>query len=1297
MSAQSPTAVSQSPFDEAVRKFRDRLPVEQQLSFKTTTRTDVEVLAMKLQEAQEGRNSHKALGLLRPFIDGLSGYAKVIEVFAQTSEILCFVWIGAKWQTTIDKLLEALSEVGEKLLLFEKCSRLIVADPRFRDILVRVYSDILELLWTAIRVFGKKTRTYEQFLRIHSPVFDKKLGQVLSNLENDQKLIRDAVSITHFDEAMRLHSIAEQGFRDAAKDRVYSTLDRFRQELQPALLSTARLEAARAISKRNPGAGDWLKNHPDFIEWKSLPSRVDPVLFLYGIPGAGKTTLSSIIFNQLENELALSPGKYSLAHLALGFQPRQNNDCNTALKSLLYDQLAKYPDYAETILEVLGGEFAQKLSATEILQELLQEILHFHRPVFLFIDGVDELSNDAEIRKFLGIIENLLQNCADIRLFISCRREELIRTKARKLNSREINMTDVQNHQDISAFVLQQENFDFLVQENGYDIGTTTKYLNAIVDKADGMFLYAKLIISDLPDLLQGQNIESLINDLPTGLDQAYERSLQRIASLKKPLRKQAKRVLRFLLGGASPLRVSELQQAVLVEPAPSKRQFHVEQKCSLGLLCGSLVDIMNDDTVCLVHFSLKEYLLEKDNILGFRRTPIHRSIGVICCSYLDNLRVYAADNSSFQAFLKVGGLVFLSYACKNLIFHLREGTKNFNASEASDVKTKAFITILFNLSKTKPLKSDSGPVSPLSAWLGGGEPGIRIEELSYSQITKTIALFEQGGAAKAGDNATTASSILPAIEHNIVLLTQEFNACLQSFAASCDSTELHSIIRLYGPPFRCLEVKCAHFYEGFIQIAQKVQHIASHRRDFKCPIDTCPYYEIGFNSEDSLRRHDSSIHRRLTIQTSFEEKSPNKRASGAGLAPKPVQKFSQLIRMAKDALLEKDTATASDILDIIYHQFIVEKFNKERYMKFNRDLKDQLTLSSQGGALERIVWEGKRQFLKLETLIDYLLFYGDEKVLNGTWKTYVAGALDTKPECCISLAILGNNPSATGWVFSNLSSGLKHMNYALLAYEVPGESNGIKLVPLTHLLGVETRMLMFGSRSLDIWWFPNWVGNAEVKEVIRRYYPGYELPTNILFAALAGFREAVAHISRMEFIEGDEMERILARMVSCVSSSSQEQRNNIRNFCLDLKTKGAPFWKAKISGIIRSALPVSLQVEKSWTAEPFLEGLKFCLDLGVSPTDLKDTFAHFERLRSYMEVRSKDHSLGFVDTREVLGLIKSIMEMGICAVSSTKNGYVELGNSIADYFGPTIMLKSWDSQQGETIWVSVHKIGENY
>ncbi|KAK6532638.1 hypothetical protein TWF281_006819 [Arthrobotrys megalospora] len=990
------------------------------------------------------------------------------------------------------------------------------------------------------------------------------------------------------------------------------------------------------------------------------------------------------MFNHLENELLFSPGKYGLAHLALGFQPRQNNDCNTALKSLLYDQLSKYPDYAETILEVLGGEFVQKLGSTEVLQDLIEEILHFHRPVFLFIDGIDELSNDAEIRKFLAIMERILQNCTDVRLFISCRPEELIQTKVRKLNAKEIYLSQTQNRQDIGAFALHPENLDFLVQECGYDNTTAKRYLNAIVDKADGMFLYAKLLVGDLTDLLQGVDIETLIKELPTGLDQAYERSLQRIASLKKPLRRQAKRVFRFLLGGASPLRVLELQQAVLVEPAPSKKQFQVHQKCSLGLLCGSLVDIMNDDTVCLVHSSLKEYLLEKDNILGLRQAHIHRNISTICYDYLSNYNVYAIGENSFENFLRSGGLVFLSYACMNLTFHLREGVKDLDPVEASDTKTKTFVMLLRSLSKTEMPYIDSERAFPPSVRSDRRMPVIQTEDFSSPRIAKIVALFTEDGRDGAED--TTSSFPPPVVRQNIIAIIQEFNAALQNFAANCDSTELQSIIRIYGPPFRCTEVQCVHFYLGFLQMTQKVQHIASHRMEFKCPISTCPYHEIGFSSSEYLKRHDSSVHR-LALRTSFSERAPSRKARGVGNASKPTQKFSEIVRMIKDALSAQDTATASNTLDTVTPQVISGENSNGRPSFWHRylvsEFADEFQPFQRGKALQRICWEGKRQFFTPDTLLDYILFYGNESILNGTFRYYISEEVRAKPDECISLAVLGKNCPAVKWVLATMSDAGVIPNWTVTLPKQTFSAMDVDWEVLNSL--IPGQYWESSHVRVRIGHLVDWVDDTEVTKIFRRCCPNdgalKYLPIRtsamILLATFAGYKRlAVSLYSNKELLDKNEIECILARMVSSTSISSQEQRNNIRDICIDLQSKGAPFWKAELGSIIGIALPASLVMEESWSTELFVQGLGFCLDLGVSPTALNEVYMYFRNLEPYIERRAGSHLLQPVDLEEVLGLVRLIMEMGVSPTSGMIARYVELGNSMENYFDDALMSK---------------------
>ncbi|KAF3938944.1 hypothetical protein ABW19_dt0201848 [Dactylella cylindrospora] len=218
------------------------------------------------------------------------------------------------------------------------------------------------------------------------------------------------------------------------------------------------------------------------------------------------------MYNSLGQGLQAGPGGFNLAHLALGFQARRNNDCHTALKSLLYDQLAKYPVYAESILEYLGGEYVQKLGTTEVIQELLQGIFEYHRPVFFFVDGVDELASDSEVRKFLGIIEAFMQNCSDLRIFISCRPEELVKLRASKWNAMEIEVSEIDHRLDIDAYVMHPENIGLLTNDYGLSDETARQYLAEISRKSD----------DDFPELLYGLPIDDLIGQLPKGIYQAY-------------------------------------------------------------------------------------------------------------------------------------------------------------------------------------------------------------------------------------------------------------------------------------------------------------------------------------------------------------------------------------------------------------------------------------------------------------------------------------------------------------------------------------------------------------------------------------------------------------------------------------------------------------------------------------------------------------------------------------------------------------------------------------------------------
>ena len=84
--------------------------------------------------------------------------------------------------------------------------------------------------------------------------------------------------------------------------------------------------------------------------------------------------------------------------------------------------------------------------------------------------------------------------------------------------------------------------------------------------KADGMFLWIKLLHRQLSRSKSPARLRKIITDTPSGLDQAYERDLVSIVNLDVEERDRAVAILRWTLFAFRPLTVRQLSEALLVE-----------------------------------------------------------------------------------------------------------------------------------------------------------------------------------------------------------------------------------------------------------------------------------------------------------------------------------------------------------------------------------------------------------------------------------------------------------------------------------------------------------------------------------------------------------------------------------------------------------------------------------------------------------------------------------------------------------------------------------------------------------
>jgi hypothetical protein len=175
------------------------------------------------------------------------------------------------------------------------------------------------------------------------------------------------------------------------------------------------------INRREAGTGRWLIDSEEYQTWVQTPKKT---LFCPGIPGAGKTILTSIVIDHLSTKF-LTNQNVGIAYLYCNFRGCPGGQKQTAenlLASLLKQLIQGQPSIPDEV-ETLYNRHKDKgtgLSFDEI-SRTLQSVAVICSQVFIVIDALDECQAANGCRtKFLTEIFNL-QAKSEIHLFATSR------------------------------------------------------------------------------------------------------------------------------------------------------------------------------------------------------------------------------------------------------------------------------------------------------------------------------------------------------------------------------------------------------------------------------------------------------------------------------------------------------------------------------------------------------------------------------------------------------------------------------------------------------------------------------------------------------------------------------------------------------------------------------------------------------------------------------------------------------------------------------------------------------------
>ena len=165
------------------------------------------------------------------------------------------------------------------------------------------------------------------------------------------------------------------------------------------------LQQSDFINRRQEGTGQWLLDSDEFQRWLDKKQQT---LFCPGIPGAGKTMITSIVVDNLGTKFE-SDGTIAIAYLYCNFRQQKDQKPADLLASVLGQLVQGQPSVPNSTKILYERHRAKRTrpSFSEISQ-VLQSTMASYSRTFIVIDALDECgTSDGGWRKFLSEIFNL--------------------------------------------------------------------------------------------------------------------------------------------------------------------------------------------------------------------------------------------------------------------------------------------------------------------------------------------------------------------------------------------------------------------------------------------------------------------------------------------------------------------------------------------------------------------------------------------------------------------------------------------------------------------------------------------------------------------------------------------------------------------------------------------------------------------------------------------------------------------------------------------------------------------------
>ncbi|PNY27023.1 Uncharacterized protein TCAP_03048, partial [Tolypocladium capitatum] len=425
------------------------------------------------------------------------------------------------------------------------------------------------------------------------------------------------------------------------------------------------------FNQRYPGTCQWFLDTPEFQGWLSEGGRT---LFCPGMPGAGKTILTSTVVDYLQTQFR-DDKSVGIAYIYCSFG-RQYEETTNVLLATLLKQLTQGQPLVPDSVKSLHDKHKDKRSrpSSRELTNTLHSVAALYAKVFVLIDAIDEcrISDGSRTRFFGGIFS--LQDETRASIFATSRYPSDITELFGSISLREIRAAQ----EDLRRHI--HERMSTLPSFIRRNTALQEEVKIGIANSAQGSFLLVHLHIASLMDTRTVEGVRKGLAHLakPTSIsgtyEHAYEMAMERIDMQIPYYRTLARQLFSWIIHAKRPLTTLELQHALAVKVGETELDIgNLPVLEDMMAVCsGRLVTVdEQSDTVRFIHYTAQQYF-DKNREKLFPDAEC--DITAVCVTYL-SFNVFESGfcrtDEEFEERLRL--YPFYAYAAQNWGHHARE------------------------------------------------------------------------------------------------------------------------------------------------------------------------------------------------------------------------------------------------------------------------------------------------------------------------------------------------------------------------------------------------------------------------------------------------------------------------------------------------------------------------------------------------------------------------------------------------------------------------------------------------